>query len=132
MHYLHFHLNFAENINEEKKNGSLSLFHILCIPLIAQSLEATISSLEGKSDGRVQELELSLQNTVEKLHREEREKAVLSARVTTLESLESLLKREKEESSSLREELHRHEAEGQRVGSLNKDMQRQIQELKAK
>ncbi|XP_042872626.1 trichohyalin-like isoform X2 [Penaeus japonicus] len=97
-----------------------------------KGLEATISSLEGKNDSRVHELESSLQNTIDKLHREEREKAVLNARVTTLESLESLLKREKEENSSLREELHRQEAEGKRMGSLNKDMQKEIQELKAK
>ncbi|XP_047479382.1 paramyosin-like [Penaeus chinensis] len=97
-----------------------------------KSLEATISSLEGKSDGRVHELEQTVQNTVERLHKEEREKAVLNARVATLESLESLLKREKEENSSLREELHRQEAEGQRMGNLNKDMQRQIQDLKTR
>lgn len=57
---------------------------------------------------------------------------VLEAKVASLESMEGLLRREREDCSMLRQELHQQQAEAQELKSYISDLQQQCQQLKNK
>ncbi|XP_068215392.1 centrosomal protein of 83 kDa [Palaemon carinicauda] len=97
-----------------------------------KNLETTLNNYGSKSDAKVSELEAKEQRTQEKLHEVEREKVVLEARVVALENLEGLLRKEREDSSLLRQELHLQRAEAEQLQSLNAELQQQIKLLKNK
>nr|XP_045617376.1 plectin-like isoform X2 [Procambarus clarkii] len=92
-------------------------------------LEATAKSAEEKRDTRESKFRAEVDQMTEKLHGVEKEKAVLEARVASLEGMEGLLRREREDSSSLRQELLQHQAEVQQLKVLNKDLHLNIQQL---
>ncbi|XP_064101809.1 myosin-10-like [Macrobrachium nipponense] len=97
-----------------------------------KSLEATLNNFESKSDAKVSEIEAKEQRTLERLREVEREKVVLEARVISLENLEVLLRKEREDSSVLRQEIHQHRAEAEELQSLNAELHQQIKHLKNK
>ncbi|KAK7082179.1 hypothetical protein SK128_016150 [Halocaridina rubra] len=88
--------------------------------------------MENKRDARLTELEAKEHNALEKLRNAEREKVVLEARVLALENLEGLLRKEREDSSTLRQELHQQRAEADQLKTLNAELQQQMQLLKKK
>ena len=57
---------------------------------------------------------------------------VLEARVVALENLEGLLRKEREESSTLRQEIHKLRGEAEQLQDLNAELQQQIQQLENK
>lgn len=95
-------------------------------------LETKTKGLEEKRDTGLSDLQTEVQQVTEKLHSVEREKVVLEARVASLESMEGLLRREREDSSTLRQELHKQEAETQELKTHISDLQQQCHQLKNK
>ena len=84
-------------------------------------------SLEEQREGRGKELKEELQAMMAKLQVVEKEAAVSGARVASVEDLERLLRQERESSSSLRQELHRCQAEVQELKAINADLQQSLQ-----
>lgn len=95
-------------------------------------LEDRIKTLEEKRDSREKELLAQSDQLRERLHTAEREKVILEGRVTSLESMEGLLKQEKERLSSSRQELQQQEAETLELKNQNSELQHRIQQLNDK
>lgn len=97
-----------------------------------KGLESTIKHSESKNVLRIRELEDREQRAIEELHNVEREKVVLEARVVALENLEGLLRKEREDSSTLRQELHQQRAQAEQLKTLTGELQQHLQLLKNK
>ncbi|KAK8725903.1 hypothetical protein OTU49_010546 [Cherax quadricarinatus] len=93
-------------------------------------LEAKIKSAEEKRETIESKFESEVNQVTKKLYSVEQEKAILEARVVLLEDTEGSLRRQKEECSTLRQQLHQHQAEAQELNTLNLDSHRHIQKLK--
>lgn len=66
---------------------------------------------------------------MEKLQATEKEAAVAGARVASLEELEKVLRQERASASTLRQELHRCQAEVQELSARNEDLQKNLKQL---
>ncbi|XP_050729645.1 trichohyalin-like [Eriocheir sinensis] len=94
-----------------------------------KKLEDKLRKMEERQEGRGRELREELRVTTEKLQAAEKEAAIAGARVASLEELEKVLRQERASASTLRQELHRSQAEVQELSDKNGELRKTLKRL---
>ncbi|KAK4299771.1 hypothetical protein Pmani_027988 [Petrolisthes manimaculis] len=97
-----------------------------------KTLEGKLRSLEEGRDRAVKEAETDVERATERLHQCERDRAVLEGRVSGLEGMEESLRRERQTTSTLRQDLHLQHTQVEQLSALTTQLHQTIQQLKDK
>lgn len=97
-----------------------------------QTLEAKLRSVEEARDRVAKEAEAEVERATERLHKCERDRAVLEGRLVGLEGTEEALRRERQTTSTLRQDLHLQQTQVEQLNSLTTQLHQTIHQLKHK
>lgn len=88
--------------------------------------------MEEARDRVGKEAEAEVERATERLHKCERDRAVLEGRLAGLDGTEEALRRERQTSSTLRQDLHLQQTQVEQLGTLTTQLHQTIQQLKNK